>query len=111
MNDDLQAWVRGVRTADDEHRARVAGTLSVVAIILLLITNVTVANRDPVNAAPQVVAIPPPLFAVAAPYTPCQKLRNGAWLRSEIAQQSRDGWVIACSYWGQELMTRDEVIL
>lgn len=59
MNDDLNAWVRTIRTADDERRARIAGTLSIVAICMLLITNVTVARRGELVAAPQAVASQP----------------------------------------------------
>lgn len=109
--DDLNAWARIVRTVDDERTARIAGVLSVTAIVLLLITGFTIAHRDPINAAPHVVAVSLPLGAWAVPYTPCQKLRNGAWLRTEIAQQGKNGWIVQCSYWGQELMTRDDVRL
>lgn len=114
MTDDLQVYSRIVRTVAEERRARIAGSLSVAAIVLLLITSVTVAHRGVPNAAPQAVSLPsslPHQPAVAAPYTPCPKLNRGAWLRWEIAHWRKDGYVIQCSYWGQELMTRDEVNL
>jgi len=51
----------------------------------------------------------------SAPYQHCPKLKRvgSKWreLRTEIAQQRGDGWEITCSYWGQELMTRDEARL
>lgn len=49
--------------------------------------------------------------AVSAPYTPCPKTKRGKWLRAEIAQQTRDGYHIHCVYEGDQLTTRDEVVL
>lgn len=50
-------------------------------------------------------------LAVSAPYTPCQKLRSGKWLKYEIAQTHGNGWMITCVYDGDQLMTRDEARL
>lgn len=112
MTDDLNAWSRIVRTVGEEHRAQVAGVLSAAAIILLLVTNFTIAHLGNFNEAPEVVfQIPLPVTPVASPYTPCAKLNKGRWLTAEIAQQQGSGWVIYCQYEGDKLMTRNEVSL
>ena len=73
VGDDLSAWSRIARTNDEERRARIAGVLSVVAICMLLITNVTIATRGVTIAAPLAVspsAFPPTQPAVAASSMP-----------------------------------------
>lgn len=112
MNDDLNAWSSIVRTVGEERQARVAGALSVAAIILLLVTNFTIAHMGNFNEAPEVVSsIPLPVTPAASPYTPCPKLNKGRWLTAEIAQQQGRGWVIYCQYEGDKLMTRNEISL
>ena len=50
--------------------------------------------------------------ASAAPYTPCPKLRSGKWLKWEVAQQTKQGWIVTCSYEGDAaLFARDEMRL
>lgn len=97
MTDDLQVFL----SARDEQRARVAGVLSVTAIVMLLVTSFTLA-RGPINAAPTVattgeaqaglidnVAIrAAPLLgqSVAAPFD-CPRLQGRQWLRLAVCQQ------------------------
>lgn len=71
MTDDLNAWSGIQRTVREERRARLAGALSVAAICMLLITNVTVANRGALFAAPQALSptFLPPKPAEAASFT------------------------------------------
>jgi len=48
----------------------------------------------------------------SAPYQPCPKLRSGKWLKWEVAQQTRQGWIVTCSYEGDAaLFARDEMRL
>ena len=48
MTDDLQAWQRIVSDAYEERKARIAGTLSIVAIAMLIVAQaaMTYANRS-----------------------------------------------------------------
>jgi hypothetical protein len=112
VTDDLNAWSRIVRDVGEERRAQVAGTLSAAAIILLLVTNFTIAHMGNFNEAPEVVSpILLPVTPVASLYEPCPKLNKGRWLTAEIAQQQGRGWAIYCQYEGDKLMTRSEVSL
>jgi hypothetical protein len=48
----------------------------------------------------------------SAHYQSCPKLRSGKWLRWEVAQQTRQGWIVTCSYEGDGVyFARDEVRL
>ena len=86
-------------TLHDEEKDRIAGALSVTAIVMLLVTSFTLA-RGPINAAPQAAqeathALYPDSLrssdkrtdhAVAAPFD-CPRLQGRQWLRAAIWQQ------------------------
>ena len=56
--------------------------------------------------------VQPVTLPSSAPYQPCPKLRSGKWLKWEVAQQTRQGWIVTCSYEGDAaLFARDEVRL
>ena len=86
MTDDLALWQRIVNAERDEAKSRWAAALSIAAIVMLLITSVTVANF---NAAPPVLSttLLPLEPEAVAPYVPangCLKLYRGQWLSTEL---------------------------
>ena len=95
-------------TLHDEEQSRIAGALSVTAIVMLLVTSFTLA-RGPINAAGQRSTANPvtalsqesvgPGDAAAAPFD-CPRLQGRQWLRVAIWQQgdrTLAGW--EC-FWG-----------
>ena len=94
---DLKAYVAPSwwHNLHDEEQSRIAGALSVTAIVMLLVTSFTLA-RGPINAAPQVAVKVSDVargstprhrsLAVAAPFD-CPRLQGRQWLRVAIWQQ------------------------
>lgn len=92
LPDDLLVYT----SARDEQRARLAGSLSVVAIVMLLITSFTLARgvqwntgagQSSVFSHAQVPATAPLPYSASAPTINCQKLQQGRWLRAAVCHQ------------------------
>jgi hypothetical protein len=103
VTDDLEVWQR-VR---EDAKARIAGALSIAAIVLLLIVSFTLA-RNPMGAAQEGQSLDSASRAIgedraepafAPSYTHCPKLQNGRWLRTEVMHRGdRERLRIECYY-------------